>query len=338
MDVTGEVVKRVEYEFPKLKDDRLNAILSSVNTEPKNITLAFCLDRQPKTQHDLRNDFSYYVDEKTHWVPVERSFSNYSRKSFTPIGMVAEEIIRIKGKLNPTYHWMITDCGEKYGKPISAFSLKYAVDNGESLFKYFGQVPSSGESRAPFNRVRVLDALNEKKKMKEINLWYELDLNQENVQRHVKKLNEIGLVEYLNETEVEITTKGEGFVEDFVNPVKDALNDGDSLIEMTDILESFQEGNVERSLYCNTAMDLYRKVSPSQKSKSKEERNLEVLYVIKWFTDRGKRPRPVEIKEKTGMAPDHYLSSLYKQEMVDKRKNNKRGVEYYLTEKGKKMV
>lgn len=420
METEGEVVKRVEYEFPKLRDERLNSVLATVNTEPKNITLAFCIDEQPKTYSDLGNEFIKSVDIENHWVPSEHTFGVYSHYTFVPIGMVAEEIIRVKGRLNPVRHWRETKEGKKYGQPIAAFSLKYAVDQNCSLYKNLGSTASTGDLRAPFTRSEVLRVLYEDD-MELNEIVDKLKIDDSSIQRNIRSLKKAGLIEYdsvssdidewaeykwvkgkpnqvktvgnlaaltkevaeflyknkkTNRVEIaknldykhpaniskilvemekecfikpikwfkehrsegKMTHKGKKFFEDYITPVRNALDDKEELNEMKDILHDFENNFLDRRVYCNRAMDLYEKVSPALKRRSKEERKLDVLFAINWFNKQKKGARPTQIEKKMVLINvGYYISPLLKDGLIYKKKEGNKAY-YFLTEEGKKMV
>jgi len=418
MEIIEEVVKRVEFPFPKKRDDEFGAILSTVNTEIKNITLSFCLDKYPRTRTGLRNKFANCVDENNHWVPDDTSFSSYSDKTFVPIGMVAKEIIKIKGLLNPVKHWKITEAGEKYGQPIGAFTLKYAVDRNKSIYQYLGQTSSSGKTRSPFNRARIMEILYENGNISEkdvvnslgrkkillrdifkldkegliehqshskepgwiIYKWIEgrnsseakkvygikrskevaeylynkgesnrieisKELNFENLKDISKVLNDLekqDLIEPIKwsmdlKSELSILSDGKDFVENYIIPIRSALDDKKELQEMEDILHYFEEDNSDKSYYCNTGTDLYERVTPHLNRKSKQERKLEIIQILDKFNKRNTAPRYNEITEKLGTQPNKCLKSLLEEDMIYKDKKGK-AVYYFLTEEGKKMV
>ena len=85
------VLNRTAKRFPRNPEKRLAAILSSINTEPKQIVLGFCMDDYAKNAEALRSAFCDFVEPGKHWIPEQSTFGEYSHRTFLPIGMVAEE-------------------------------------------------------------------------------------------------------------------------------------------------------------------------------------------------------------------------------------------------------
>lgn len=189
----GLVVSRTVNPFPEDPDERLAAILSCVNTEPKNIVLAFCLDEDSKTSWELKEAFERYVGSG-HWAPIHPAFSGYSHKTFVPVGAVEEEIISSPYEI-PVSHFRLTKAGMRYAKPIAAFALRFAVEHGRSIYEYLGKTSTTGDTRSPQNRVKLLEALKEGNK-REVDLVSSTGLGEDNVIRHILALEKLGLVEY----------------------------------------------------------------------------------------------------------------------------------------------
>jgi len=139
-----------------------------------------------------------------------------------------------------------------------------------------------------------------------------------------------------NKSKVEILKDGKEFFEEYIIPIKNALKNKEELKEMEDVLHYFENDSIDRISYCNTAMDLYEKVSPNLNKKSAEERKLEILGIINWF-DSGKGARPKEVEEKLGMKPGIYIKPLLDEGLIYKEKEGM-ATYYFLTEEGMAMV
>ena len=189
-NVEREIISR---EFPKNLEERLEAILSSVNTEYKSVTLGILLDDSWKTGNDIRNAAESYVNPVTNIIPSDTSFKAYCTFTFIPIGAVAEE--RIKGRI-PVSYYKLTEDGEKYGKPIAQFSLRTAVDYKLSMYEIFGSTPSPGKTRSPFNTAKILFELEKEDNLRRVDLANECGLIDMAVSQHLLRLKNIGFVNY----------------------------------------------------------------------------------------------------------------------------------------------
>ncbi len=179
-------------ELPK--EEKFERILSVINTEFKSITW-YCLDESWQTYCDLGKEFKRTVEEEYAVIPRENSFGAYCHFTFFPIGLVAEEKIRLKGRQNPVLHWKLTEDGEKY-KPIAAFSIKTAVDFDLSMYQILGPTHTPGDSRSPYNRAKILMNLSEEENLRRVDLENNIGLDGENIQKHLLSLKKIGFVDY----------------------------------------------------------------------------------------------------------------------------------------------
>ena len=189
-NVEREIISR---EFPKNLEERLEAILSSVNTEYKSVTLGFLLDDSWKTKSDIRNTAESYVNPVTNIIPNANSFKAYCISTFIPIGAVAEE--RIRGRI-PVSYYKLTEDGKKYGKPIAQFSLRTAADKNLSMYEIFGSTNSPGKTRSPFNIAKILFELEKEDNLRQVDLVNECGLANVNVRQHLLRLKNIGFVDY----------------------------------------------------------------------------------------------------------------------------------------------
>jgi len=158
--VTGEALGRLlvdetRYEFPQDPDVRLEAILSSINTELK-VAALLMIERYPQTCSDIRNRLA----ELTHTpLPCPATFREYCTYTFSPIGFLVQQRFGRGLGLADSY-FTLTDAGEMY-QPTAAFALSYAVDHGVSLYSLLAQTQSSGDLRAPFTRAEIVRHLDE---------------------------------------------------------------------------------------------------------------------------------------------------------------------------------
>lgn len=198
---------REHRKFPDDLDSRLNAVLNVVNTELKSATLLH-LDNRPADKHEIKARVRGTIG-RGNYLPGTYCFLAYCRTTLFPIGMVArEEITRDEGD-SISVGYSLTDAGRKYGLPIAAFSLRYAVDNDLSLFTILGSTASSGEVRSPIVRARIIKALADKDlseiELKRLSLPHRASFRAIScssiVINHIIPLQEAGLIDFISESD-----------------------------------------------------------------------------------------------------------------------------------------
>jgi len=192
------IVKNIEKaetiwkEFPRNIDDRMNAVLSSVNTEFKSAVLGCFMDETWKTADDIKQIADEYA--APHKAPSTSSFRGYCVNTFIPRG-IAEEKVEQKG-IKPISYFRLTEEGEKYGKPLAQFFLKAAVDTGLSMQKVLGVTGSRGETRSPMNAAIILAELDKEDNLRLIDLQNRTGLKLGILNDHMIKFSKIGFVDY----------------------------------------------------------------------------------------------------------------------------------------------
>ncbi len=151
-------------EFPTDPEKRLEAIISSIgNHAGKQITFLSI----PSTPGVIVTPWELHTAFVENSGRVWRTSGNVQRdhaqSSLIPIGMVAEEAVKRDGRNSELVGFTKTEAGREYGDPISKFLLKYASEHNISLDKIFGSTGSNQDSRAPYNRARILEYLSERK-------------------------------------------------------------------------------------------------------------------------------------------------------------------------------
>ena len=106
-------------EYPSTLEGRLNALINSINTEPKQITLLL-LREYPQTGNELCKSFKKTT--KNVWPLNRRNFHDYCGLSFVRYGLAKEELISIKKNLK-SRAWSSTNANEKFGKNAALFAL-----------------------------------------------------------------------------------------------------------------------------------------------------------------------------------------------------------------------
>ncbi len=191
--VQGTVIESKREAFPTGQAKRYSALLNVVNTELKCATVYY-LGESPFAQTSAeiqarhKGIFGFYNE----WVPTHASFGNLCHHTLYPIGCVAEEKVEREKDGREVKSWKLTKEGAKYGLPVARFALRKAVDFGVSMFQVLGATQSSGETRAPHARAKILEELYEKDFLR----TEDLRKCGGGTQSHLPSLREAGAIEY----------------------------------------------------------------------------------------------------------------------------------------------
>jgi len=178
--------------FPEDIDGRLTAVLSSVNTEPKQVQL-LVLNDEPKTVSMIKREFDRLTSGNFDASPDVHG--HYCRETFVPIGLVCEESIIFTDKNRPVRAWSINDDGKHYAWPIAAFTLKKANEYGKSFYEILGPTHSRGDSRSPYNRFMIIDMLSISP-MGFSDLSEFLKVSPSSIKLHIEELKKCGFVDF----------------------------------------------------------------------------------------------------------------------------------------------
>ena len=149
-------ITREEKLFPEDLEGRLTSVLNGINIELKTATLLH-LDDRPADNKEIKARLRQTVGKE--YLPDTRVFGGYGN-TLQDIALVAKEtIVKRTGEI-AYVGYSLTEAGTRYGLPIAEHVLKWAVDNDLSMFSILGSTFSTGKTRAPYNRVRVLEALS----------------------------------------------------------------------------------------------------------------------------------------------------------------------------------
>lgn len=181
---------RSHYDFADNPEVRLEAVLGCMNGELKQTTL-LVLDRSPLTKGGIRRRLEDLTDAP---LPVYSTYNDYCVQSHVPAGLVIHEVFGRGLKLHHSA-FRLTKAGVTYGQPIAAFSLRYAVDHNLSFYEFLGPATTAGESRAPYNRARILELIAEGHN-EIVNLEEALGLDHTNVTYHLRHLQSLGFLCY----------------------------------------------------------------------------------------------------------------------------------------------
>ncbi len=181
-----------QRNFPRHIEDRLESVLSCVNLETKQITLTL-LDETPMTSGDIKSLYDYVTGGV--WDINSTTFAAYCRRTFLPIGAVAEEMIIFDDRGKETTGWSLNEAGKKYAKPIARFCLKKANEYEISFYEIFGATQSPGDFRAPLNTAFVLKHLLNKGESRLIDIEDLYGISCRVVSPTFQRLKKAGLVE-----------------------------------------------------------------------------------------------------------------------------------------------
>ncbi len=322
-----------EREFPQDLESRLGNILNVVNTEFKSITLLHlddnAADGMTIRERIIRNYPMGYL-------PHYGAFLDYCKFSFLPIGSVAEERIRRDdGSIYVGY--TLNESGRKYGLPIAAFSLNWAVENQFSFFNLLGATSSPGKDRSPLARMKILEALYTGESYSlEISKFIKDNPSSSSVIfRHIKSLKELGLIEISkgnntsnkNRKFYSLSNSGKEIVKNYLFKIKEALSDNNSLQELNEFYYNLVGDQNKFSKLIKEAMKLYSDVSPRLNSKPRSDVDQTILELISLNPG----ITPTQIEGIIGISRiQNHLTPLLKSGKVRKERKSYREVKYYL--------
>lgn len=187
----GEVIESIQKKFPSDLEKRKEAIFPRVNSEPKNVVFTLMGDGLNRTGDDLQKELEELDPE---WITDANVLATICNQDLFQIGCTVEEKLRIGKKMIRT--WRSSNTGLSYGLPIACYSLKIAHDFGLSFYSILGSSHSRGKSKAPYNRVKIMETLREKEELRIIDLKRMINLHQENIRNHLLQLKKCGFVEF----------------------------------------------------------------------------------------------------------------------------------------------
>ncbi len=177
-------------EFPSDPEERLDCLSNVVNTEFKTLTL-LALGDQPMHGGDIRRTLRNIVGEGAS-LPSITTFNGYCDRTLFPIGIVAKDEYKGDGSVG----YVLTEGGRKYGFPVAAFALDWAIQNNRSLYTALGRTISSKESTSPLNRIKILEALDGGT-ISETELVRKTSVPRTPVLGHIRTLDSEGFVEFI---------------------------------------------------------------------------------------------------------------------------------------------
>ncbi len=122
---------------------------------------------------------------------------SYCRESLCDVGLLAEEWAIDEYGVQSLLGFGVTERGKKIGIPTALSVLWYESKTNQSLFSVLGHTSSSGETRAPLNRARILDyMIRHPYEVREVDLATALGLTQGVVEDNLMSLNNHKIIDY----------------------------------------------------------------------------------------------------------------------------------------------
>ncbi|EKD65657.1 MAG: hypothetical protein ACD_50C00024G0004 [uncultured bacterium] len=243
--------RRVEQEFPKNGDERLNALLGSFNMPTKAVVQQLLPYNGYISPDALVRDFRE-VFKGTELASFDsKSIISYCFNTLCPIGLVAQEYtIEYFGK-DKLVGFGLTEAGAKYGIPAACLALYFENERKQSLYPTFGAIhkKNSEEQRTPHTRAKILWLLNECPNLTEKEVARELGINNSTVKNSLVALKNAGVIDYKSITpntgKTQVTyTKGElpeaevkkvgsrvSLTQDVVRFCEELINDGKDITQ-----------------------------------------------------------------------------------------------------------
>jgi hypothetical protein len=138
------LIERTRYDFPRKPEERLKVMLRCMNGELKQAVLLVA-GHQSLTRSGIRKSLAELT---TAALPGVSTFYDYCVQTLTPAGFLVHETYG-KGWGTRYSCFSLSPAGEKYGQPVAAFSIRYAVKNNMSLYAVFGPTSSAGVPARP---------------------------------------------------------------------------------------------------------------------------------------------------------------------------------------------
>jgi len=180
--------------FPSDIELRLDSALAGpLNAESKQI-LTLLLRPNPLTTGQLSNQFDMATSQIWQTTNNYKKIEQYLLHSLDPIGFVSFSLIPQDSTASVIGH-TITEAGQRYGQPLSAYALNLVNETGISLTQVLGSTSSAGDSRAPSNRFRILENLL-MGSTRIADLSDMLNIAHSSVTGHLDSLKAMNLVEY----------------------------------------------------------------------------------------------------------------------------------------------
>lgn len=193
--IESQIVR--QEQFPTDPEERFNSLFPAVgNSAPKCLFLMLSR-RDLQTPRQFYNQF-LDLSQKVWRINQAAPYAAFNQ-SLTPIGLVTEEDVLFDGASEYVVGFRATPAGIKYGHPIAAFLLTEAAGLKVSLKTLFGVTNTSGESRAPISRAKILEFLNNMAigtVTRNIDIAEKLGISVDTVGSNLRHLDKLGYARY----------------------------------------------------------------------------------------------------------------------------------------------
>ncbi|MEK6853956.1 MAG: hypothetical protein AABX60_01355, partial [Nanoarchaeota archaeon] len=199
--ITGEefsaIAGKIERPkaFPSDTEQRLEAVLGGfMNAESKQI-LTMLLNPGITDLGGLAHRFVQVTGESWTRKQAPHNLDSYIVHSLDPVGFVAHPVVIMRQVSDVYVGYALTESGMRYGPPLAAFALGFANKTCLSFQQILGTTQTTGDSRSPYNRFRILEELLKGDSRIE-DLSLNLNFANQGVTAHLKALRKIGCVEF----------------------------------------------------------------------------------------------------------------------------------------------
>jgi len=168
------------------QEERFRALLTSLNSEFKNVTLFSCLDTvEYRSATDLRRAYSELLENSGLNPPNALILGSYCSRIFNPLGITEGEKT-----------WKLTPDGSNYNRPAAALAIKTANYANVSFHEVLGRANNPQDTVGPYRRAKILMRLADVKEASQIDLKRSLGVEGTSVHFHLVGLADAGLIDY----------------------------------------------------------------------------------------------------------------------------------------------
>lgn len=192
----------------RLSDERLGNLISAVgNHEAKALLLGLMWPKIIYTQRELQTHANNAQGQNLGWVINDRTLFDYCKQSFSPIGLVAQEVT-IRGTFKPV-GYVKTDLGQREGDVLGGllldFSLRYPQFSLQDIFggtvsnSKFQDIEGGAEykKRSPITRLRIFwELVTSSLPIRTFDLAKSLGEQRNLIGNHLSSLSEKGVLSY----------------------------------------------------------------------------------------------------------------------------------------------
>lgn len=255
-------------KFPKDSESRLEKLLVSFNTEPKQVSMLAMFDEWSTGQ-----DIWYTFNELgTDWIPNNYTLMGYCDNEFLPNGFVRQHSFLFDGNDSPTKRYRISEDGRHFARRAASFMLNYGIQEKRSVYELIGSAISCGSS----HRIKIMRLLRKNVGVQK-ELADEVNVTKMAVRKQILSLHALGFIAYDlksngNIKDIRVTDKGQEFLDSFIEPLSVLCETGrHEAVESA--YTKLQDKNILRS-YAQQGIKQYRSIATRNYSKTRSMDNL----------------------------------------------------------------